>query len=293
MNSLQLKIKTLILIPGACALLLQGCSSPTASTSLAQATPVSQISVVHALPKAIPSEGNSFAGSQYIFVQAENAALMLNPIPFVGELAVDAYNKSTTSHYKDEFIGVDPYQITADLSKSRPLFSSSSSGNGNGKAASLYPYVVVQQGADDLYRMSLIFQLEEPGWTGRYLYHLPTQIPVKDIKKPSQVELEKFKAELTTGAQVLLGLIERDKAGQLESSGKKVDVGSYYLVGSRLAGVISPDIMVFPNEDLVEESADHVIVRCSGKPTDDAHAGGLLFGVHYFAKDQLHSYKVR
>ena len=48
--------------------------------------------------------------------------------------AVDAYNKSTTSHYKDEFIGVDPYQITADLSKSRPLFSSSSSGNGNGKA---------------------------------------------------------------------------------------------------------------------------------------------------------------
>jgi hypothetical protein len=211
---------------------------------------------------------------------------MLNPIPFVGEMAVDAYNQSTTSHYKDEFIGVDPYQITADLSKSRPLFA------GSGKEASLYPYVVIQEGADDVYRISLIFQLEEPGWTGRYLYHLPTKIPVKDIKKPSQAELDKFRAELTTGAQVLLGLIERDKAGQLESTGKKVDVGSYYIVGSKLIGLISPDIMVFPNEDLVEETADHVIVRCSGKPTDDAHAGGLLFGVHYFAKDQLHSYKV-
>jgi len=286
MNSLKIKTKTLILMIGACALLLQGCSSPTASTSLAKATPVGQITVVHALPKAIPSEGSSFAGSQYIFVQAESAALMLNPIPFVGELAVDAYNKSTTSHYKDEFIGIDPYQITADLSKSRPLFS------GAGTKASLYPYVVIQEGADDLYRMSLIFQLEEPGWTGRYLYHLPTKIPVKDIKKPSQVELAKFKAELTTGADILLGLIERDKAGQLESSGKKVNFGSYYIVGSKMAGLISPDIMVFPNEDLVEETADHVILRCSGKPTDDAHVGGLLFGVHYFAKDQLHSYKV-
>ena len=286
MNSLKIKTKTLILMIGACALLLQGCSSPTASTSLAKATPVGQITVVHALPKAIPSEGSSFAGSQYIFVQAESAALMLNPIPFVGELAVDAYNKSTTSHYKDEFIGIDPYQITADLSKSRPLFS------GAGTKASLYPYVVIQEGADDLYRMSLIFQLEEPGWTGRYLYHLPTKIPVKDIKKPSQVELAKFKAELTTGADILLGLIERDKAGQLESSGKKVNFGSYYIVGSKMAGLISPDIMVFPNEDLIEENPDHVILRCSGKPTDDAHAGGLLFGVHYFAKDQLHSYKV-
>ena len=216
MNSLKIKSKTLVLMLGTCALLLQGCSSPTASTSLAKATPVGQITVVHALPKAIPSEGSSFAGSQYIFVQAESAALMLNPIPFVGELAVDAYNKSTTSHYKDEFIGVDPYQITAELSKSRPLFA------GTGKEASLYPYVVIQEGADDVYRMSLIFQLEEPGWTGRYLYHLPTKIPVKDIKKPSQAELDKFRAELTAGAQVLLGLIERDKAGQLESSGKKV-----------------------------------------------------------------------
>ena len=291
MNSLQLTINTLVLMLGTCAL-LQGCSSPTASTSLAKANPVGQITVMHALPAAIPSGGSSFAGSQYVFVQAESAALMLNPIPSVGELAVEAYNKSTTSHYKDEFIGVDPYQITAELSKNQPLFSSASSGNGNGTPASLYPYVVIQEGADDVYRMSLIFQLEEPGWTGRYLYHLPTRIPVQDIKKPSQAELEKFRAELTSGAEVLLGLIERDKAGQLESSGKKVDIGSYYLVGSKVAGLISPDIMVFPNEELVEESADHVILRCSGKPTDDAHAGGLLFGVHYFAKDQLHSYKV-
>lgn len=286
MNSLKLKSKTLVLIFSTCALLLQGCSSPTVSTSLAKVTPVGQITIVHALPKAIPSEGNSFAGSQYIFVQAESAALMLNPIPFVGELAVDAYNKSTTSHYKDEFIGVDPYQITAELSKSRPLFA------GTGKEASLYPYVVIQEGADDVYRMSLIFQLEELGWTGRYLYHLPTKIPVKDIKKPSQAELDKFRAELTAGAQVLLGLIERDKAGQLESSGKKVNFGSYYIVGSKMAGLISPDIMVFPNEDLIEEGSDHVILRCSGKPTDDAHLGGLLFGVHYFAKGQLHNYKV-
>jgi PBP1b-binding outer membrane lipoprotein LpoB len=68
MNSLKIKTKTLVLMLSTCALLLQGCSSPTASTSLAKATPVGQITVVHALPKAIPSEGSSFAGSQYIFV---------------------------------------------------------------------------------------------------------------------------------------------------------------------------------------------------------------------------------
>ncbi len=43
---------------------------------------------------------------------------------------------------------------------------------------------------------------------------------------------------------------------------------------------------------ILEEGSDYLIVRSAGDIRSDGQSGGLLFGVHYFHKNQLHTYKV-
>ena len=43
---------------------------------------------------------------------------------------------------------------------------------------------------------------------------------------------------------------------------------------------------------IMKEGKDYVIFRHSGDPSVAGTAGALLFGVHYFKKDQLHTFEV-
>jgi hypothetical protein len=141
------------------------------------------------------------------------------------------------------------------------------------------------------FRCTLVYRIESEGWLGRYMYHLPTQYSAAEIENPSQKNLESLRADLVLGADILRTLMERDVRNELKSNGTKVDVGSYYLVAGRIMGLIPANIMHFKDTDLVEEGDDYVIVRSKGDPNASGNAGGLVFGVHYFKKDQLHTYK--
>jgi hypothetical protein len=63
------------------------------------------------------------------------------------------------------------------------------------------------------------------------------------------------------------------------------------LVGGKAAGLVSPTLLVSKDADLLEETADHVVVRMSGDMSKAGTVGGLFFGVHYLQKSQLHTFK--
>ena len=54
---------------------------------------------------------------------------------------------------------------------------------------------------------------------------------------------------------------------------------------------VSPNLMVVRGAEVIEESADTVLVRMPGDVSHAAALGGLFFGVHLLRKDQLHTFK--
>jgi hypothetical protein len=85
--------------------------------------------------------------------------------------------------------------------------------------------------------------------------------------------------------------MERDARGEWAHPGTKVDIGSYYLVGANLLGLLPAKLMQYKDAELLEEGKDYVVVRSRGDLKAAGNAGALVFGVHYFRKDQLHTFK--
>jgi hypothetical protein len=216
-----------------------------------------------------------------------NAATMLIPIPFAGDVLQSSINNSVAEDYseiyKNYYASIDVYSLALKEFKHHPEFSVTANAR-----IRLYPYVVVQECEDKKYRLSLIMQIEKENWLGRYLYHLPTAYPVEDAKKPTQQELTTFTSELHTGVVKLVGLIQRDRQGSLKSTGNKVTFGSYHIVGYNL--VAPANILKIKNADLIEEVNGKVIIRSDGDPTAAVGNYGLGFGVHYFDRQQLHTF---
>jgi hypothetical protein len=57
------------------------------------------------------------------------------------------------------------------------------------------------------------------------------------------------------------------------------------------AGLVSPMIVISRDAEVIQDSIDTVVVRMSGDMSNPGTSGGLFFGVHYFRKDQLHTFK--
>lgn len=209
---------------------------------------------------------------------------LLMPVPFVTEYAVNSLHHRAARQYQQPFSGVDPYAIALERMEGSPLLA------GKPDALPMMPFVYAVIGNDDRVRLTLVFRVEGDNWMGRYMYHLPTTLTTAQLKQPQPDQLQQLRNELITGASQLRELMERDARNELNAT-ESVDIGSYYLVGSRLLGLIPASIMHFPDTRLVEEGPDHVVVRSSGNLKADATSGGLVFGVHYFRKDQLHTYK--
>jgi hypothetical protein len=62
-------------------------------------------------------------------------------------------------------------------------------------------------------------------------------------------------------------------------------------VGGKAAGLVSPMLLSSNDADVLEEGAEHVIVRLPGEMANSGPTGGLFFGVHYLQKSQLHTFK--
>ncbi len=277
-----IKLSSLLLT----VMFLGACISMKKSTSVQQDGFEQGIAVIHSLPKTIPGGSSPIPGIPYVFILPDSAATLLVPIPFVGDAVMNQMHKSTSNSYKNKFTAADPYDYALKNLQKTPFYKAENA------TYKLYPYVVIQQGFDDIYRASLVYHIEGPNWVGRYLYHLPTTYPKAEFANTPPAEIKSLQQDLQTGAEQLTTLLKRDEAGELVSHGKKATLGSLFIVGSKIGGLVSPDVLAYPNIDILEEGSDYLIVRSAGDIRSDGQSGGLLFGVHYFHKNQLHTYKV-
>lgn len=262
--------------------LLTGCAQMLKSTPLSSAPgPIDRIQLIDALPQHLPKDSHALPGRQYVLLPQDKAATLLVPLPFVGEAIVsglaDAAARGAAEAYKD----IDPYQVAVAATQSNPLFQT---GDSNVK---LYPFVFVNEGHDARYRLSLVFQVETGAWMGRYFYHLPTTIAQASLRNPSPDTVQAIQRDLGQGARILAALVQQDRDGSLRPSSRKAKIGSLYIVGGNVAGLVSPEFLHYPGADVLKDSGDTLVLRHDGDPSGPGQAGALLFGVHYFHRDQL------
>lgn len=162
-----------------------------------------------------------------------------------------------------------------------PLFQTAASD------ARLYPFVFINEGHDARYRLSLVFQIEAGTWMGRYFYHLPTTIAQASLRSPSPDTVQAILRDLDQGARILARLVQQDRDGSLRPSGRKAKIGSLYIVGGNVAGLVSPEFLHYPGAGVLQDSGDILVLRHDGDPSGPGQAGALLLGVHYFHRDQL------
>lgn len=266
---------------------LAGCAAPQASTPLRPELAAQGVSLVRALPEALPDKAVAVPHAQFVLVPAESAAGLLMPIPFVAEAIGGALDRNLAEGLEQRYAAIGPYRIALAAMQGSPLFRASGGG------LVLKPFVFLVECADDRYRVASVFHLEGGGWTGRYTLHLPTSYPLDAIRRPDPATLATLEAELSAAAGELRTLVERAAQGALAPSGTKAEIGSLHLVGAKAAGLVSPTLLRVKDAELIEETADRVIVRLPGDMHQAGTLGGLFFGVHVLRKDQLHTFQKR
>jgi hypothetical protein len=98
----------------------------------------------------------------------------------------------------------------------------------------------------------------------------------------SDSDIANYRAELETGAAALSRLMQKDLAGQLPDTGKSMNFGSLYIIGSKIGGMgiyTKPEDVHF-HAQLIEETDKYVVVRLAGRMHNTLMGGGLAFGVH-------------
>ena len=266
------------------SMVLSGCVTMLESKA-APLNTVNTFSISQQFP-TLPSGSKLIPGTHFSVIFADSAMTLLVPVPFVGDAVAGAINTSKSESYKAHYAGIDIVQFAEEAFKNSRFYRNTP------QKTQLFAMAYLQESFDDVFRISLAVEVDAENWRGRYLYHIPTHIPVADIKVPTVQQVDTLKAELKTGMKKLSELIECDLNGQLSSTSKKVDFGSYYIYGSNLGGLITPSVMHLSDGQLIEEGSDYVIFRHSGDPSVAGNAGALLFGVHYFYKNQLHTFEV-
>lgn len=268
------------------ATLLSACSTLQPSTPPSASQLQQGITVVRSLPKQLPDKSSPFPHAQFVLLAPENPAELISPVPFVADAVVNHLHSNAAKEFETRYSDIDPYRITlAALQRSAVLNIRQANG------LQLQPFVFVQDCIDDRYRLTLVAHLQSADWVGRYSVHLPATYSDAEYAKPSPELLAKLRGELLAGAEKLRDLIEREFNGQLQPSGVRAHIGSLHLVGGRSLGLINPELLVARDVAIIEDSPEHLLVRMPGDMKAPASLGGLFFGVHYFQKVQLHTFK--
>jgi hypothetical protein len=258
------------------------------------ATPV--LSLVDKLPddEHLPEQSAAVPNANYVVVQAIGG-----PVGLAGPVVAGMANKSRAQTLADQF--------TTGYAKTPlgPIAFASLSKVGIGKEGTnapytLRPFVFIQYGYDEKFRLSLVYHVEAVGtgdrWIGRYTYLLPTAIPFAQFTKPSTEQLSYFEKELTIGGNALAALIARDLAGELPAKGKKVDFGSLYFWGPKMSALgltTMPEEIYYRDADLIEDANGYVVLRVRGNTAYTGMMGGTTFGVLQADKTLLHTLKVK
>lgn len=237
-----------------------------------------------ALPAQMPEQSTQVTGSQLVLIPSESAAGLLVPIPFVSELATGAYNQFQASGLGRHYGALDVMAIVQQALADSALLK-----NGTGKI-SLYPVLYLAECSDGQYRLSLAGRIEAGNWVGRYVTHLPTTYGDAELAAAAPATLATMQRELAAAAQTLRRLMEGDAHGDFSKVQYRADLGSLHLACARAAGLVSANLMLARGAEVVEDDAAHVVVRIDGDLSQAGPSGGLLYGLHYLRKDQLHTF---
>ncbi len=267
---------------------LHGCAiTPTASTPMRPEAAAQGISLVRALPSVLPDKAVAVPHAQFVLVPNDSPAGLLVPVPFVADAIGGVFDRNLAEGLEQRYASIGPYRIGMQAMQGSPLFRA------EGGGLTLKPFVFIVECADDRYRIASVFQLEGGGWTGRYTVHLPTTYPLDAFKQPTEATLATLQRELNDAAIELRQLVERGARGELSGSGVRAEVGSLHLVGGRASGLLSPTLVKARDAEVIEESAERLIVRLPGFLGLAGTSGGLFFGVHVLRRDQLHTFNKR
>lgn len=269
------------------AAMLAGCATRQASTPLPEPLARQGLAIERSLPKELPDESSPFPGSQLVLISTDSAAGMLVPVPFVAEAVVGAINRHEASQLAARYAALDPDAILRSAMQGSPVLARGAPG------AVLHPLAYIVNCSDDLSRVALVARVQSASWDGRYMVHLPTTYPHAALVKGEADALAALRGDMVRGATVLRRMIEQDARGELSRPLYKADVGSMNLACSSVSGLVPARLMLAPNTDVVEEGSDYVIVRSSGDTRASGALGGLMFGLHYLRKDQLHTFRRR
>ena len=217
----------------------------------------------------------------------ESPAGRLVPVPFLAEAIASACDRREAAAAAQRLAMVDPFVAAQQAWPGTGLLTEAVG------ALPLQPFAFLQACADDRYRVAMAYHFSQGEWMARYTIHLRTSYGNDEFHRVTPAVLQSLQQDVAEAAAQLRTLAERGARGELRPGGVRVDVGSLHLVGGRSGGWMSPTLVVARDVDLIEEDAEHILVRLDGNPSMAATAGGLFFGVHRLRKDQLHTFRRR
>jgi len=264
---------------------LSGCVTVNQDAPMPQEIGAQGIVIERSLPKSLPEDSKAIPGSQLVLVPTESAAGLFVPLPFVSEVVTDVYHRYEASTLATHYAAIDLYGTVQRALDGSVLLKGGAGSN------PLYPIGYVVACADGRYRVALAGRIEQGKWTGRYVVHLPTTYSEDEVAKATPATLSAMRREFGDAALIMRQLLERDAAGALPESRTRADVGSLHLACAKAAGLLKPELVLARGAEVLEDGADHVIVRVAGDLRQSGPSGGLLYGVHYLRKDQLHTFK--
>lgn len=242
------------------------------------------IVVQRGLPATMPDQSAPVPGTQLVLIPAENAAGMLVPVPFVADLASNAYHQHEAAGLARHYGTLDVFGIVQRAMAGSPLLK-----GGDGKIA-MHPVAYLSACTDERYRIALAGRIEKDKWVGRYVAHLPTAWSEKELTAAAPATIATMQREFGDAAATLRNLLERDAAGAM-SVQYRADVGSLQLACARVAGLVSANLLLARDAEVLEDAPDYIVLRVAGDLHQTGPSGGLMYGVHYLRKDGLHTLK--
>lgn len=272
------------------SLFISACGSVSTMQPLGQSALYQGISVSHELPEVLPKGMSRFENSPFVFVHEDRVSSlaldMVVPLPFVTDMVVNSVNRSAAMKGNQHYLEVETSKYFEESLKKLPGYRA------EGGAYSVSMLLPLEECVDDVHRVSILMQVEDDDWMGRYYYHLPTPIPHEDFLEPTESEIAIMEEEIRVGIEELVSIIARDIGGEFQHSIAQAKAGSLYIVGGRVAGLVNPTTYVFNHVEVLSQNDDSLILRIPGQMKGEANAGGMAFGVHHFTPDQLHTFEV-
>jgi len=260
--------------------LLIGCANLQTSTPFPAGR---HIALERKLPDDLPQHSSRFPGSQFVLIPQDSAVGMVVPLPFVTDAVLDSVHDREAGELAKRFAGIDPYVIVQKAMAGSTLLAD------GGMAAQPFAYMIDCK--DQRYRMALVARMRDQSWVGRYVVHLSSTYSRDDIATASPTVLSRMGQELTDAAGILRHMLERDARGELSQPLYRADVGSFHLACSDVGGLVSATLLLARNAMVVEEDDQHIVIRGTGDLHQPGADGGLLFGLHYLRKEQLHTFR--